>query len=226
MMPRECRHQQQFKGDCDRLITRLPLACATEVKKSTTAATAAGVSAASRIERAARTSAPSWAPGAARRRMVGGGGLDRHHRLPQFLEGDIVQRERAAHARTDAQGFGPRHAQALLAAPAPDQALALQFADRFAHGRAVHPELARQIGFRGKVIAGAKRTADDLPFDGVGDLAIGRMIVQGFEQVRHGEVMRCRRPAPAPPACAGSRRCPRRSRRAWRRATTGRWDSR
>ena len=51
--------------------------------------------------------------------VLRGGRLDRHHRLPQLDEGHIVERERAAHARAHVARFGPRDAQALLAAPRP-----------------------------------------------------------------------------------------------------------
>ncbi len=64
--------------------------------------------------------------------------------------------------------------------------MGLEFADRLANGRAVDAELARQIGLGGQRIAGAQRAADDALFDEIGDLAVGRVIVERHEQIGHG----------------------------------------
>ncbi len=164
----------------------MPLAAATAVKKSTTAATAAAVSATSRLKRAAaRVRVCSCAAVRRVRGVLRGRRFDRHHRLPQFEEGHIVQRQRAAHARADAPRLRAGDPQPLLAAPAAEQTVGLQFADGLADGRAVDAELTRQIRFRGQGIAGAQRARDDALLDEIGDLAVGRVIVERQEQIGH-----------------------------------------
>ncbi len=63
--------------------------------------------------------------------------------------------------------------------------MGFQFSNGFAHRGAVDAELARQIGLGRQRIARAQRALDDALFDHVRDLPIGRMIVQGLEQIFH-----------------------------------------
>ncbi len=96
-----------------------------------------------------------------------------------------MQRQGAAHAGTDLLRLRAGDPQPLLAAHPPQQSVGLQFTNGLANGGAVDPKLARQIRLRGQRIAGAQSAGDDALFDDVRDLAVGRMVVERREQVRH-----------------------------------------
>ncbi len=92
-----------------------------------------------------------------------------------------MQGQRAAHAGTDAARFRARNAQALLAAFPSQQPVHLEFADGLTNRRAVDAELAREIGLGGQGIAGAQGSLDDALFDLVGDLPVGRVVIERHE---------------------------------------------
>ena len=82
-----------------------------------------------------------------------------------------------------AHGFARRagHEQALAAATPAQQPGALELAQRLPHRRAVHLELAGELGFGRQGLPLLQLPAQDPGPDGLGDPQVGRGIAEGFE---------------------------------------------
>ena len=81
------------------------------------------------------------------------GRLENGERFPHVLVRHVVQNERAADSFGNMIGLGPRDHEQLRSAPPAEKPVALKLSHRFSHGRAVHAELPRKLGFRGQAIA-------------------------------------------------------------------------
>src|SRR6185295_15868987 len=113
-----------------------------------------------------------------RRRRAFGGALDgrdlqRQRRLVEFAERDLAEDQRARRARRQPLVVRRADRQAPVGF-APDQAVVLEQADAFAHGRAVDAELLDQFRLGTDRLARADVARQYSQLDRFGDEAIGR----------------------------------------------------
>ncbi|MGY4548052.1 hypothetical protein ACVMDO_003481 [Bradyrhizobium sp. USDA 4513] len=113
--------------------------------------------------------------------------LQRHRGLEQFAERHLVQDQRAGQSRRElvvARQAGLQPAAGIAA----DQSALLEHANAFAHRRAVDAELRNQLLLGADRLARLDPPVDDLAFDRVGDLLIGRRDIDAPEQRRGGHL--------------------------------------
>jgi len=114
--------------------------------------------------------------------------------LPDILEGHFVQHQCPAHAGADLSGARPHHHHALGTPASPEQARAIEFAQRFAHGGSIDAELARQLELGRQVIAHLKTAGDDVLDQRAGHAAVSGLDGDRLEQQIHAVMRNSSRP--------------------------------